>query len=188
LDVIEQVGTILPSINQVRARAHASTDPPSSQLTALVVMPQIELHPYVLSAAEPLLAKMAEADVKVASYGPLSSVFRFPGGPVDEPVAKAATRLNVSENNVLLRWALQRGAGEVVTTSSKIERLKEALSIHSFELTAQEVCTPVDAKEVRAVQMITDSQPVCTRQVEEIGAAGKSKHQRVFMKHMDNDA
>lgn len=92
-----------------------------------------------MDRVEPLLAKMAKTDIKPAAYGPLSSVFRFPGGPVDELVAKAAARLHVSENNVLLRWTLQRGGGEVVTTSSKVERLKEALEIGSFELTAEEV-------------------------------------------------
>lgn len=92
-----------------------------------------------MTAVEPLLAKMAEVDIKAAAYGPLSSAFRFPGGPVDEPVAKAAARLGVSENQILLRWALQRGGGEVVTTSSKVDRLKEALAIGTFELTAQEV-------------------------------------------------
>lgn len=92
-----------------------------------------------MDTVEPLLAYMQQKDIKPAAYCPLSSLFRFTGGAVDPVVAKIAARLSVSEGNVLLRWALQRGQGEVVTTSSKLERCKEQLKVFDIELTEQEV-------------------------------------------------
>ncbi|KAL7416108.1 NADP-dependent oxidoreductase domain-containing protein [Mrakia frigida] len=120
---------------------------------------QIEFHPYLLKSALPLLALQAKHNIKVASYGPLTSIFRAPGGEVDAVVKTIAEKKGATEGNVLLRWALQRGGGEVVTTSTKAERLKEQLTTLNFELSEEEM--------------------------KAIDEAGSTQHYRHFQKFLD---
>lgn len=54
-------------------------------------------------------------DVKFQAYGPLSSLSRTPGGPVDPVVKKIAEAHKATEAQVLLKWAQQFGGGTVVT-------------------------------------------------------------------------
>lgn len=117
---------------------------------------QIEIHPYLLDTLKPLLAYQEERGIASAAYGPLSTLFRYGGGPVDAVVSKLAKAKNVTEGNILLRWALQTGGGEIVTTSAKKDRLVEQLKTFEFELSEDEV-----------------------KEIDQAGLAGK--HQRTYV-------
>lgn len=62
-----------------------------------------------------LRTTMNEHDIKIQAFGPLSSLFRFPGGPIDMIVSRIAKERGVTEAQVLLAWAKHYGGGVVVT-------------------------------------------------------------------------
>ena len=57
-----------------------------------------------------------------------SPITKYPGGPVDAPVAAAAKRLNATPTQVLLLWVRSKGVA-IVTTSSTKEHLQEYLAV-----------------------------------------------------------
>ncbi|KAJ7087585.1 NADP-dependent oxidoreductase domain-containing protein [Mycena belliarum] len=65
--------------------------------------------------ARALLAWSAQHGIVTEAYSSLSSITKFPGGPVDVPVAAAAARLGISPTQVLLSWVRAKGA--VIVTS-----------------------------------------------------------------------
>lgn len=106
---------------------------------------QIELHPYVWRSSKPTIALNEEHDIVTSSYGGLSPIVRFPGGPVDAAIEQIRTRLEktrgapVSDGQVLIKWLKQNGV-LVVTTSSKAERIREYLdTINVPDLTEEEM-------------------------------------------------
>jgi diketogulonate reductase-like aldo/keto reductase len=77
---------------------------------------QIEFHPYVYASLAPLLALHKEHDIHLAAYGPLTPIFRVQGGAVEAVVTDLAKKKGVADGGqVLLKWALQKGQGEVIT-------------------------------------------------------------------------
>jgi diketogulonate reductase-like aldo/keto reductase len=105
---------------------------------------QIALHPYNYAAQAPLLVYARAHGIQIAAYSALAPLTRFPGGPVDKPVADAAKRLNATPAQVLLLWARAKGAA-IVTTSSRKERLQEYLNTADLEsLTVAEIAA-IDA-------------------------------------------
>lgn len=58
---------------------------------------------------------MKKHDIKLQTYGPLGSVHRATGGPVDAVVDKIAKARKSTPAQVLLLWAAQHGGGTVVT-------------------------------------------------------------------------
>lgn len=97
---------------------------------------QIEAHPYLQQPA--LVEYCAQKNIIVTAYGSLAPLTRCAGGPVDTPVAKAATAHGKTSAQVLLRWCLQTGKVPI-TTTSRPERLEEYKGIFDFELSAAEV-------------------------------------------------
>ncbi|KAJ7636835.1 Aldo/keto reductase [Roridomyces roridus] len=99
-------------------------------LTHLVVpaVNQIELHPYNYAQKKSVIDWAAQNGVVIEAYSSLSSITKFPGGPVDAPVAAAAVRLGITPTQVLLSWVRAKGAVIVTTTSSK-QRLEEYLAV-----------------------------------------------------------
>jgi len=89
---------------------------------------QIELHPYNYAEKKSVLEWAAQHGIVTEAYSSLSSITKFPGGPVDVPVAAAAARLGITPTQVLLSWVRAKGAVIVTTTSSK-ERLQEYLAV-----------------------------------------------------------
>ncbi|KAJ7905707.1 oxidoreductase [Mycena olivaceomarginata] len=78
---------------------------------------QIELHPYIWKAAEPIVKYGRENGGTVpASYGGLSPLVRAAGGPVDEVLPPIAERLGkalgkpVTPAQVLSKWVSHKGA------------------------------------------------------------------------------
>ncbi|KAJ7510050.1 NADP-dependent oxidoreductase domain-containing protein [Mycena galericulata] len=106
---------------------------------------QIELHPYIWKAAEPVVKYCLEHGITPESYGGLSPLVRAPGGPVDEVLPAIEERLGkelgrpVTSSQVLSKWISQKGA-IVVTTSSKEARIKEYLAVTGVpDLTPEEL-------------------------------------------------
>ena len=97
---------------------------------------QIEFHPYLQHGN--LVPFHEEKSIKVASYGPLTPITRAKGGPLDPLLTTLGKKYGVSEGEILLRWALDRGA-VVITTSSRESRLVEYLQVVKFSLTPKEV-------------------------------------------------
>ncbi|KJA27472.1 hypothetical protein HYPSUDRAFT_74938 [Hypholoma sublateritium FD-334 SS-4] len=128
---------------------------------------QIEFHPYVWKAAEPIVKLCKEKGILIESYGGLTPIVRAPGGPLDPVLENIRSRLEktdgipVSAGQVLSKWILQKDA-VVVTTSTKAERIQEFLVVENVsDLTQEEL------------QAIDD--------------AGSKLHKRVFMHHAFKD-
>ncbi|KAJ7507349.1 oxidoreductase [Mycena galericulata] len=128
---------------------------------------QIELHPYVWKAAEPIVKYCREHGIVIASYSGLTPLVHAPGGPVDEVLPAIVDRLGkelgrpVTPAQVLSKWNLQKGA-IAVTTSSKEARIKEYLSVTGVpDLTPEEL--------------------------QAIDSAGAKLHKRIFMRAVFGD-
>ncbi|KAJ6535125.1 NADP-dependent oxidoreductase domain-containing protein [Mycena capillaripes] len=89
---------------------------------------QIEFHPYNYAQNKALVEWSSRHGIVTEGYSSLSSITKFPGGPVDAPVAAAAARLGISPTQVLLSWVRAKGVVIVTTTSSK-DRLEEYLAV-----------------------------------------------------------
>ncbi|BEJ13308.1 hypothetical protein CspHIS471_0304820 [Cutaneotrichosporon sp. HIS471] len=122
---------------------------------------QIEYNPYNFHAPnmERLTALMKQHNIKIQCYGPLNSVHRVTGGPVDPVADKIAKERGCTPAQVLLLWASQYGGGTVVTTSRNKQRQAEQLAAFSQP--------PLSAEEVSA-----------------IAQAGRGKFHRQFMKEV----
>lgn len=112
---------------------------------------QIEFHPYLQHGN--LLNFHQEKGIATAAYGPITPVTRAKGGPLDGTLSALAKKYAVSEGDVAIRWAIDRGA-IAITTSSKETRMAEYLRALAFKLTP--------------------------REVEEISSLGDQKHYRAF--------
>jgi diketogulonate reductase-like aldo/keto reductase len=128
---------------------------------------QIELHPYVWKAAEPIVKLCQEKGITVASYGGQTPIVRVQGGPLDPVLEKIRARLQttrgepVTTGQVLTKWVLQKNAF-AITTTSKVERIKEFQdSINVPDLTAEEI--------------------------QEIEETGSKLHKRQYMGHVFNE-
>lgn len=105
---------------------------------------QVEMHPYL--AQEKLLRFCREEQIAVTAFSPLGAPSYVPLGMathddsvLNEPiVCRAAERLGKTPAQVVLRWAVQRGTAAIPKTS-KIERLRENLSVFDFKLSAEEM-------------------------------------------------
>jgi len=105
---------------------------------------QIEFHPYVYKAAEPIYKLCQEHGIVIESYGGLTPIVRVKDGPLDPILASIRERLEktsgqtVSTGQVLTKWILAKNA-VAVTTSSKVSRIQEFLDTeHVPDLTAEE--------------------------------------------------
>eukprot|EP01102_Stenamoeba_stenopodia_P004996 TRINITY_DN15499_c0_g1_i1.p1 TRINITY_DN15499_c0_g1~~TRINITY_DN15499_c0_g1_i1.p1 ORF type:complete len:297 (-),score=98.61 TRINITY_DN15499_c0_g1_i1:59-949(-) len=99
---------------------------------------QIEHHPYL---QQPDLWNFCKKnEIIIECYSPLATINLKPGGPVDDVVSEIAKAHNKTPTQVLLQWTLQKG-NVAITTSSKRERLDEALAVlkEPFKLTDDEI-------------------------------------------------
>jgi len=106
---------------------------------------QIEYHPYVFKADQPVIEFMKKYNITPTSYGGLTPIVRFKGGPVDPVLKSAAARLSketgttVTEGQVLQLWLKAKGI-VAITTSSKASRVKEYLAAEALPgLTPEEI-------------------------------------------------
>ncbi|TFK76341.1 Aldo/keto reductase [Pluteus cervinus] len=130
--------------------------------TVVPAVNQIELHPYVWKAAEPIVKFGLEHGITPASYGGQTPLVRAAGGPVDAVLTGIQGRLenacgkSVTPGQVLTKWIIQKGA-IVVTTTSKESRIAE------FQDT---ISVPDLTKE----------------EIDAIEEAGSKLHKRIYMK------
>ncbi|KAJ7286501.1 NADP-dependent oxidoreductase domain-containing protein [Mycena rebaudengoi] len=98
--------------------------------TAVVVpaVNQIEFHPYNYAQNKSLLEWSNQQGIVTEAYSGLSSITKYPGGPVDVPVAAAAKRLGITETQVLLSWVRAKGV-VIVTTSGNKQHLEEYIAV-----------------------------------------------------------
>ncbi|WP_213087324.1 aldo/keto reductase family protein [Niallia circulans] len=110
---------------------------------------QVEFHP--ISAQVELTKYMKENSIAPIAYSSLAplSTWRVAEGQGGEVLAEIkaesqlvtkeiATKLNVPEAKLLLRWGLQHGYG-VLTRSSKPERIRENLNLFDFKIPEKEM-------------------------------------------------
>jgi len=106
---------------------------------------QIYFNPYNYSDHKELLEYSAKHGIVTAAYSSLAPITRYPGGPVDKPVAAAAKRLNASPTQVILSWVKSKGV-VIVTTSSSKEHMQEYLDVAELpDLTDEEIKAIDDA-------------------------------------------
>ncbi|KAK2464488.1 hypothetical protein APHAL10511_003467 [Amanita phalloides] len=94
---------------------------------------QIELHPYIYARNKPILDHAAKYNIVIEAYSPLRPITQRPGGPLDKPLREIASRLQATDDQVLLAWIKAKGA-VAVTTSSKTYRLEGYLRAGDLEL------------------------------------------------------
>ncbi|WVQ79458.1 hypothetical protein IAT38_001557 [Cryptococcus sp. DSM 104549] len=100
---------------------------------------QIEFHPYSLAHyLTTLIPLCRKHNITITAYGPLMSLVRHTGGPVDAVVRRVAEEraLGETDGQVLLRWGQELTGGVVITTSGKKERMEEQVAPFLVESTA----------------------------------------------------
>jgi len=102
---------------------------------------QIEYHPYLQHGT--LLDFHRQHKIATAAYAPLTAVTKAAPGPLDETYKTLASKYDVTEAEIALRWCIDQGV-VALTTSSKEQRLKAYLKIADFKLTPKEVQTISD--------------------------------------------
>ncbi|KAI0352105.1 Aldo/keto reductase [Trametes cingulata] len=113
--------------------------------TVVPAVNQIEYHPYVFKASQPLLEFHKKHNIVTTSYGGMAPLVHHKGGPVDPVLASVRERLEketgreVTAGQVLGLWLRAQGIPQI-TTSSKLERVKEYLATETLpDLTPEEV-------------------------------------------------
>jgi len=105
---------------------------------------QVECHPYLTQQA--LLRLARQYGLAVTAFSPLGAssyveldMAASADSVLTEPVvAGAAARLHRSPDQIVLRWALQRGTAVIPKTSRK-DRLRENLALFDFSLNEEEM-------------------------------------------------
>ncbi|KAL9711306.1 hypothetical protein Ac2012v2_005846 [Leucoagaricus gongylophorus] len=116
------------------------------------VVNQIKFHPYNWAENKLLLEFHKKHGIVTEAYSSLSPITRYPGGPVDAALAKAAKRLNATPAQIIFLWIKAKGA-VIVTTTSKCRRMKEYLTAGDLpDLTPEEV-TAIDEAGLRGLPL-----------------------------------
>ena len=102
---------------------------------------QIELHPFLQRSETRALC--ADKGIVVEAYSPLEHGRAF-GNPT---VVEIAQRLERTEAQVLLRWAIQHDA-VVIPKSARRDRIRENAQIFDFEISADDMSS-LDALDVK---------------------------------------
>lgn len=97
---------------------------------------QIEYHPYLQHGS--LMKYHEDQGIALSAYSPLSAVTKAKPGPIDALMSELAKKYYVTENEIALRWCIDRGL-VAITTSGKEERLSDYLRAMTFSLTPREV-------------------------------------------------
>ncbi|EKM79196.1 hypothetical protein AGABI1DRAFT_74034 [Agaricus bisporus var. burnettii JB137-S8] len=92
------------------------------------VVNQIQFHPYNWEKNKKLLEYHTKHGIVTEGYSSLVPITQRPGGPVDPVLARVAKRLKATPTQVIFSWVKAKGV-VIVTTTSKVERLKEYLAV-----------------------------------------------------------
>lgn len=99
---------------------------------------QIEFHPYLQNQSPGINEFCRENNILVEAYGPLVPITKAKEGPLIPLLAELTAKYGVSETQILLKWAQSFGI-VTVTTSSKVERMKDILGVFELELSAEDL-------------------------------------------------
>ncbi|KAJ7022720.1 NADP-dependent oxidoreductase domain-containing protein [Mycena alexandri] len=105
---------------------------------------QINFSPYNYAQNKDLLAYSAKHGIVTAAYSSLAPITKYPGGPVDTPVATAAKRLGITPTQVILLWVKSKGV-LIVTTSSSKAHLEEYIAVGDLPPLTDEEIAAIDA-------------------------------------------
>ncbi|SCU95572.1 LADA_0G16314g1_1 [Lachancea dasiensis] len=100
------------------------------------VVNQIEFHPYMQQQSPGIIKYCRENNIVLEGYSPLTPLKAKPG-PLDDVLPGIAKKYGKSELEVLLRWVIQNEV-VAITTSAKVERIRESLNIFDFELSKED--------------------------------------------------
>lgn len=104
---------------------------------------QILFHPYNYAENKELLEFSAKHGIVTEAYSSLTPITQYPGGPVDEPVQRAAKRLNASPTQIIFLWVRSKGVA-IVTTSSTEAHLREYLAVADLPPLTEEEIAAID--------------------------------------------
>lgn len=102
------------------------------------VLHQIEYSPYLQNQSPGIVQFSQKHGLLVQGYLVLTPLTSGRGGPLDSVVLRLAGKYGKTEDQVLLRWALQTGILPVSTTGTE-RRIRGLLDVFKFELTQAEV-------------------------------------------------
>lgn len=109
------------------------------------VVNQIEFHAYLQNQSVGITDYCKKHNLLLEAYGPLTPLFRIQSGeadtagdPLRDILPALSDKYQKTDSQILLRYALQRGYLPI-TTSTKVQRIRETLAIYEFELSAADV-------------------------------------------------
>lgn len=94
---------------------------------------QIEFHPYLQNQSPHIIDFCQKNNILVEAYGPLVPLTKGNNGPLTPLLEELSKKYNVSTSNILLRWVIQQNI-VAVTTTSKVERMKDIQNVYDFKL------------------------------------------------------
>lgn len=99
---------------------------------------QIEFHPYLQNQSPGIRDFCKENNILVEAYGPLVPITKAKEGPLIPLLEELTAKYKVSETQILLKWAQSFGV-VTVTTTSKVERMKDILGVFDLELSKEDL-------------------------------------------------
>lgn len=94
---------------------------------------QLEFHPYLPNQSPEIIKYCKENNILIEAYGPLVPITKAKEGPLIPLLKELSEKYNASETQILLKWVHNQGI-VTVTTSSKVERMKDILSVFDLKL------------------------------------------------------
>ncbi|EPX73813.1 NADH/NADPH dependent indole-3-acetaldehyde reductase AKR3C2 [Schizosaccharomyces octosporus yFS286] len=107
---------------------------------------QIEFHPQVFTRSKSLLDYCRSKNILVEGYSSLRPLTKEPEGPVSKLAKSLAEKYNVSDSLILLAWSSSQGVAPV-TTTSKVERMKDYLTYKTVKLEQADIDALTEAGE-----------------------------------------
>lgn len=99
---------------------------------------QLEFHPYLQNQSPHIFKFCKENNILIEAYGPLVPITKAKEGPLIPLLKELTEKYNVSETQILLKWAQSFGIS-TVTTSSKLERIKDILNVFNLKLSDDDI-------------------------------------------------
>jgi diketogulonate reductase-like aldo/keto reductase len=99
---------------------------------------QIEFHPYLQNQSPGIIKYAKDNNILIEAYGPLIPITKSKEGPLIPLLDELSKKYNASITKILLKFVHSQGF-VTVTTSSKIERMKEILQVYDFKLDNEDI-------------------------------------------------
>lgn len=98
---------------------------------------QIEFHPYLQEQSTGIVEYAKANNILLEAYGPLVPLTKARGGPLDALLERLSEKYGKSATQVLLKFAHANGF-VTVTTTSKVERMRDILGVFNWELSLED--------------------------------------------------